>query len=638
VVTFGSQSTNYEYDKERLDFITEAGVGTTDYGYEAATGRLSSVSLPFSAGTINLSYRASGRLGTRLDPNNLYHALDYDPAGRLKADLVTRGQGGLQFANFTQAFDPDTHVTDRHVEVADAGDNGDWHYDYDDAGRLITAQKTAGDTYQYTYDGAGNRLTTKKNSDPTVTSVYDEAGRLTSVGGTTYQHDAAGNLTGNGVWTYQYGPLGRMYQASKTGLTLALTYDALDRMTQRQRTGQISITTTLAYRGLSEDLISSVTGPLTKLYGWALGQPAAQKTGADVRYLGLDLHGDQTFVTDSAQALTGWRSFDAWGSVRNTGLADQPSFGFQADVTDPDSGLVDMGARLFSPDLGRFTTVDPFRGQLPEPLSLNRYLFAVADPVTKSDPSGLVPLFCSGPCNSAAEAQSQAKFIKKYSRQATPLFAARSDQAFRYWWGKQPTWLDHYQPRPKNMQAPPVLDRSARLAEREPTFSLPMPEEEKGGGCGFLAMKCAWHVMRFGVTAPITGASVAWAEATSLGDASCGLKPGMVVVCQNTQTWANGPLPALTMGSTVMLEKGRGLDAAALNHETKHADQWGIFGPALPGLYFGNEAIVRGRYLLTGRVDDAFSNTGPAVCSNIFEMWAGLESGDYTLTSGGPCA
>jgi RHS repeat-associated protein len=54
-------------------------------------------------------------------------------------------------------------------------------------------------------------------------------------------------------------------------------------------------------------------------------------------------------------------------------------------------GLLDMRARLYDPALGRFISPDPWPAYLPEPITLNRYLYALGDPVSQVDPLGL---FC----------------------------------------------------------------------------------------------------------------------------------------------------------------------------------------------------------------------------------------------------
>lgn len=54
-------------------------------------------------------------------------------------------------------------------------------------------------------------------------------------------------------------------------------------------------------------------------------------------------------------------------------------------------GLLDMRARLYDPLVGRFISPDPWPAYLPEPVTFNRYLYALGDPISQVDPYGL---FC----------------------------------------------------------------------------------------------------------------------------------------------------------------------------------------------------------------------------------------------------
>lgn len=52
------------------------------------------------------------------------------------------------------------------------------------------------------------------------------------------------------------------------------------------------------------------------------------------------------------------------------------------------SDLYADGARFYAPGLAAFTQLDSSQGGALDPLSLNRYLYAAADPETLIDPSG----------------------------------------------------------------------------------------------------------------------------------------------------------------------------------------------------------------------------------------------------------
>ena len=64
--------------------------------------------------------------------------------------------------------------------------------------------------------------------------------------------------------------------------------------------------------------------------------------------------------------------------------------------------VYDAGARAYVPDLGTFTSLDSVSGSAQNPLSLNRYLYANANPETLTDPDGHATCDPSHWCGSAA--------------------------------------------------------------------------------------------------------------------------------------------------------------------------------------------------------------------------------------------
>ena len=67
-------------------------------------------------------------------------------------------------------------------------------------------------------------------------------------------------------------------------------------------------------------------------------------------------------------------------------------FRYVGEQVDPNSGFYYLRARWMDPEVGRFASVDPFAGRISDPLSLHRYLYAGASPISFSDPSGRVNL------------------------------------------------------------------------------------------------------------------------------------------------------------------------------------------------------------------------------------------------------
>jgi RHS repeat-associated protein len=81
---------------------------------------------------------------------------------------------------------------------------------------------------------------------------------------------------------------------------------------------------------------------------------------------------------------------DTWGNFRFpddlTSTANR--FAFTGHIFDTETGLYYAKARYFDPKLGRFLTQDSFLGQIDEPPSLHRYLYANDNPTRYIDPSG----------------------------------------------------------------------------------------------------------------------------------------------------------------------------------------------------------------------------------------------------------
>jgi RHS repeat-associated protein len=69
------------------------------------------------------------------------------------------------------------------------------------------------------------------------------------------------------------------------------------------------------------------------------------------------------------------------------GTSSQP-FGYAGEQTDVETGLVNLRARMYDPQLGRFIQRDRFGGRVSRPDSLNRYAYGLNNPLSQTDPSG----------------------------------------------------------------------------------------------------------------------------------------------------------------------------------------------------------------------------------------------------------
>lgn len=394
-VAFGGRTSTLTYDFDRLEARNDMGGNAIDYQYDNGTGRLASLLDPFTGQATELRYTAAGKLKKRTEPSGLTHTIDYEQ-GLFNSESVVDAAGG-EIAYFERTYDATAHVTAETRRVTYSDDNGTWNLDHDAAGRLIGATDPQGVTTTYDYDSAGNRTSVSEGGS-TVTYDYDGASRLeSSSDGATYTHDPAGNLTAitggsAGDWTYDYDALDRMTSAVSGTSSIDYLIDGLGRTATRTAG---SATTNYYYEELSERPQVVEAGTDDTDIVWLGEEPLVQQQGSATRFYGTTPHGDVTYMVNASGVTASTYTYSPFGEVR-IHYGDDSPLGYQSDLTDPDTDLVDMGARQYHPKLGRFTSVDPLRGAPGNPLSMNRYLYAHGSPISMTDPTGLAPMGGTG--------------------------------------------------------------------------------------------------------------------------------------------------------------------------------------------------------------------------------------------------
>jgi len=364
-------------------------------------------------------YDQAGRVASRTDPGGLSWERTYEPATGLVSSQVITGPSG-QLARFALGYDQAANVTSRTEIVAapEGGStpgSGTWSYAYDGPGRMISATDPDGQITTYGYDNAGNRTSVKVGSAPAVTTSYDAAGLATSSSdGTVFANDEVGSLTGVDApgtdqdRCYFYDGFGMLYSTasgissgcSRNVADIVYYSDSLGRVTQREDSRSVEedgsgITGELSfYEGKSSDLVALasstdyVPGEVSE-YAYSLSGPFAYASGTGQGYFLNDLHGDVVGQTDASAAIAGSKLYSPWGEP-TAQLGESSALGYQGQPTDADTGLVKTETRWLSPSMGRFQTRDVLFGDTNSPPSLNQFGYAQGNPVTLSDPSGMV--------------------------------------------------------------------------------------------------------------------------------------------------------------------------------------------------------------------------------------------------------
>jgi RHS repeat-associated protein len=141
-------------------------------------------------------------------------------------------------------------------------------------------------------------------------------------------------------------------------------------------------------------LEESLDGSLLKTY--SIGQDVfAEALATAIRHLLKDGHGSTRMLVDAAGLpLSGHvYRFDAYGNAIGFNPADAlTTLLYNSEQFDHLTGLSYLRARYYEPASGRFNRLDPFFGNLHDPQSLHKYLFAYSDPIGGVDPTGTMTL------------------------------------------------------------------------------------------------------------------------------------------------------------------------------------------------------------------------------------------------------
>ena len=222
---------------------------------------------------------------------------------------------------------------------------------------------------------------------------------------TTYSYDANGNLLQAGGWNYVWDYLNRMLASGYNNSTTTYAYDPAG-----SRVLQTSTTSTTYYPNKYFSMASTIVGSTTYAtstnYIWngdTLLATIDQKlingtaTGTPVtRYIHPDHLGSTNAVTDQNGNLVQLMDYYPYGATRvsTSTFPTNEKRQYIGQYSDT-SGLSYLNARYYSPTQGQFLSQDPVswgdpkQQDLKNPQNLNSYSYAIDNPITSKDPSGL---------------------------------------------------------------------------------------------------------------------------------------------------------------------------------------------------------------------------------------------------------
>lgn len=130
-----------------------------------------------------------------------------------------------------------------------------------------------------------------------------------------------------------------------------------------------------------------VVSAVTKYYLFG-GQRIALRQGGALFYLHGDHLGSASLVTDAGGHVVSAVRYLPYGEVRWSSDQAPTEFGFGAQRQERGFKLMDFGARFYSAPLGQFVSADSIVPNSETPQALNRYAYALGNPLRHNDPTG----------------------------------------------------------------------------------------------------------------------------------------------------------------------------------------------------------------------------------------------------------
>lgn len=310
-------------------------------------------------------------------------------------------------------------------------------YGYTDFGFPLYRRIDGGEIQNEIYEfdpQTGNLLSRSEyTGGPIETFAYDNLNRLTRIGNRTIGYSLNGNIARiDGVGHMRYTNMAKPYQITSfvpdstvvvggnqrvmyscynRPLTItegensvSFIYDADGNRVRMEERKNGSLLRTHWYVGDKYEFVANDQGykeqEILYLGGDAYNAPLMWRNGSTDWQIGRDYLGSIKQVVAPDGALSGNYSYDPWGRLRSMStlevyaIGQEPKLfigrGYTGHEHLPQFGLINMNARLYDPLLGRFLSPDPYVQAPDFTQNLNRYSYALNNPLKYTDESGEV--------------------------------------------------------------------------------------------------------------------------------------------------------------------------------------------------------------------------------------------------------
>jgi RHS repeat-associated protein len=308
---------------------------------------------------------------------------------------MTQYQFNINGQSDTGALTWNANSSLQKLVVTDAfngADNQTCNYAHDDLTRLASANCGTAASQTFSYDPFGN--ISKSGSPYSFQPTYSSAtNRFSTIPGASVSYDANGNVLTDGSHTYAWDANGNSISLDGVGLT----FDALDRMVEQNRSGTYA---EIVYSpsGAKLALMSGTGGQtLQKAFVPLPGQATAVYTGSGLdHYRHSDWLGSARLTSSPARTVVSTNAYAPFGETyAQFGTLDLSFTGQNQDTVSGDFDFLyreySTQGRWSSPDPAGLAAVNPTN-----PQSWNRYDYVLNSPVNLIDPFGLTTCDANG--------------------------------------------------------------------------------------------------------------------------------------------------------------------------------------------------------------------------------------------------
>ena len=139
------------------------------------------------------------------------------------------------------------------------------------------------------------------------------------------------------------------------------------------------------------DVIWESDGTNTTSYVLGGNQLISQKRGTTVSYFLPDMLGSTRALTNTTGTITASYTYTAFGDVLTQTGTPNTDYLYTGQQYDSTTDLYSLRARYYNPTDGRFLSRDTWAYNFQNPVELNRYVYAMGNPISYTDPSGYSP-------------------------------------------------------------------------------------------------------------------------------------------------------------------------------------------------------------------------------------------------------